>query len=153
MDVANRLEFNRHLLYKKVRPLLEDYNYYSEGLLKVIGHPDFLKGDTVVKDKMSYAEWIATGHTLPVIKIEGVESVIKMHCKNIHLFVHQITGPSFDWHKDDVDVLLYVIKGKKIVYMKNRKYHLYAGDSIEIPKGVLHKVISAEHTWALSIGH
>ena len=139
---------------------LLDYNNYEQGLLKVIGYPGYPISDSTVCDIMTYPEWIATYQKYPTIKIEGIESIneirncfSKVSIKNIHLFVSQKYGYSFNWHRDDVNVLLYVLKGKKILHLRDKVSTLYTRQLAIIPKGHLHRVSSIANTWALSVGY
>ena len=141
------------LEFRQLKSYINSYTHYELGLTKIIGYPGYRHGDTVVKNIMSYSEWLATNTEYPVIKIEGIELDFKIPCKNLHLFVHQQHGLSFNWHRDEVDVLLYVIKGSKTVYMQHRKILVHAGQHIKIPKGIRHRVISRKNTWAVSIGY
>jgi mannose-6-phosphate isomerase-like protein (cupin superfamily) len=139
----------------KKQPL--DYNNYARGLTKVIGYLGHLHTDCTVNDILTYPQWVYTISKYPVIKVEGLEQYPKLTkqfkgAHSIHLFVSQHRGLSFKWHKDDVDVLLYVVKGRKVVQLRNRRLILNAGQSVFIPKGHLHRVISKSDTWALSIG-
>jgi mannose-6-phosphate isomerase-like protein (cupin superfamily) len=109
---------------------------------------------------MTYSEWIATYQKYPTIKIEGIESIDevrncfkKVSIKNIHLFVSQKYGYSFNWHRDDVNVMLCVLKGKKTVHIRDKVSKLHAGQHTIIPNGHLHRVSSIADTWALSIGY
>jgi len=145
-------------LYKSVKNELTSYNRYESGQLKLIGVDNYQHSDYVVKNKLSFLEWIGQKDKMPIIKIEGIENIkkVKSHftrCNNIHLFVHQKTCYSFNWHKDDVNVYLVVLKGKKIVYVKSKKIVLKSGQGVCIPKGHLHKVFSNKGTWALSVGY
>jgi len=144
------LEFNS---IRQLRSYINSYDHYELGLSKIIGYSNYRYGDTIVNNVMSYREWITTNTKYPIIKIEGLELDFNISCKNIHLFVHQQHGLSFNWHSDDVNVLLHVIKGRKIVYMRNRRIILQAGQHIKIPKGIRHRVVSTKNTWALSIGY
>jgi mannose-6-phosphate isomerase-like protein (cupin superfamily) len=139
---------------------LFDYNNYEQGLLKIIGYPGYPDSDCKVCDMMSYSEWIGTYHKYPTIKIEGIDSLDevqnyfkKASIKNIHLFVSQRYGYSFNWHQDNVNVLLYVLKGKKTVHIRDTVSTLYSGQHAIIPNGHLHRVSSIADTWALSIGY
>jgi len=98
--------------------------------------------------------------TFPAIKVEGLESVndiavnfARFDIKNIHLFVAQRYGYSFNWRKDDVNVYLHVIKGQKIVLLRNKRIILNPGQGVYIPRRHIHKVHSRANTWALSIGY
>jgi mannose-6-phosphate isomerase-like protein (cupin superfamily) len=139
---------------------LLDYAKYEQGLIKVIGHPDYKHSDCIVKDFFTFSQWIEQHKSYPVIKVEGLETdpdisscFDKINFKNIHLFVNQKFGYSFNWHKDDVNVLLHVIKGQKTVYIRNKKVILHPGQHVIIPKGHLHRASSIQNTWALSVGY
>lgn len=136
------------------------YENYEQGLLKIIGYPGYTDSDCRVCDMMSYSEWIATHQTYSTIKVEGIESINevrncfnKVSVKNIHLFVNQKYGYSFNWHRDNVNVLLHVLKGKKTVHVLDKVSKLYSGKYVVIPKGHLHRVCSIKDTWALSVGY
>ena len=108
---------------------------------------------------MSYSDWINSYKDFNGIKVEGLETTnLPKHfksikVKNIHLFLNQKSGFSFKWHSDDLNVFLYVVKGYKRVYIKNKMFKLQAGEGVYIPKHTLHKVFSDKNTWALSIGY
>lgn len=99
---------------------------------------------------MSYSEWISTYQQYPIIKVEGLETVI-LSAGTVHLFYNQRSQYSFNWHKDSVDVYLQVIKGLKTLQVQDRIYKLTAGAGARIPKGQLHRAFSVKDTWALSI--
>jgi mannose-6-phosphate isomerase-like protein (cupin superfamily) len=146
-------------LNKILQQELISFDRYTQNQIAVLGYQTYKKSDTLVKDVMSYAEWISTYGTFPTVKVEGLESnpgLLKkfkqVKVKNIHLFVNQKTGFSFKWHRDNVNVILYVVSGKKIVYLRNSCTTLVAGQSILIPKRHLHKVFSTGGTVALSVG-
>ena len=126
---------------------ITDYNVYESGDSKFI--KDYK--DYAVKDAVSYGQWVANYRSFPVVKINGLEKLLPIDSETIHLFVNNESNYSFDWHKDDVDVFLYVVKGKKTVYVEAEVYEVTEGNGIEIPKGHLHKVYSDADTWALSI--
>jgi mannose-6-phosphate isomerase-like protein (cupin superfamily) len=138
---------------------LLDYNNYEQGLLKVIGYPGYPISDCIVKDVMSYSEWVNRHSQYPVIKLEGLErldavkSQFGPNIKNIHLFVSQKYGQSFNWHRDNLNVILIVLRGHKLVQILDKSYSLYTGKSIRILKGSAHKVVSKKNTWALSLGY
>lgn len=145
---------------KILEDVLFDFEAYQEGHIKIIGYQEYTNSDTTVKDVMSYKDWIETHKDYPVLKIEGLEKIdaIKEYfstigIKNIHLFVSQQDGHSFDWHTDDVDVYLFVVKGEKTVYFEDKEVLLKANKGVIIDKGKSHKVYSKKDTWALSIGY
>jgi mannose-6-phosphate isomerase-like protein (cupin superfamily) len=119
--------------------------------------------DYKVKDEITYRNWIKTYKDIPNIKVEGLEDKF-FHLKilkdfnlehkvtDVHLFYNQYGGFSFPEHADDTNVLLYVVKGTKKVYVDNHLILVKEEQAIFIPKRVKHKVDSSENTWALSIG-
>jgi mannose-6-phosphate isomerase-like protein (cupin superfamily) len=116
--------------------------------------------DIFIRDKMSYGEWVNSYKSFPTVKVEGIESINsvtrkfkKLHPKNIHLFVTQETGVSFKWHRDTVNVYLYVLKGSKIVHLRNRTVTLKTKQGIVIPRKHIHRVFSKAGTVALSVGY
>ena len=140
---------------KSLRGLIFSFDMFQKN--QIVGILDSL--DVFIKDVMSFREWTMAHETFDVIKIEGIESNNKIvsqlnipSIKNIHLFIHNKTSYSFNWHKDDVTVLLYVVTGMKIVYIKNSRHTVKAGSFIKIPRRQIHKVFSKKGTVALSIG-
>jgi mannose-6-phosphate isomerase-like protein (cupin superfamily) len=119
--------------------------------------------DYKVKDKITYGSWIKTYKDIPHIKVEGLEDKF-FHLKilkdfnldykvnSVHLFYNQYGGFSFPEHSDDTNVLLYIVKGSKKVYVDNHPTLINEKQAFFIPKGVNHKVDSLPNTWALSIG-
>ena len=112
--------------------------------------------------RMSYAEWIQSYTQFSNIKINGLESNPKLMrrfshqfnktAKDCHLFINQLGGQSFDWHRDELDVILLVVKGRKRVYTNKGAVSLCKGKSTYIPAGRMHKVVSIPGTVALSFG-
>lgn len=148
--MAGLITTSNRRLFRLVKDELESYSRYDSGELRVIGYPGFANTDCVVKDKLSYSQWLETYHQYPTIKVEGL-TVEKF--SDVHLFVNTKSAYSFKWHADTVNVYLYVIKGQKRLQVKNRTYLLSAGQGAFIPKGQLHRAFSKKGTWALSIGY
>jgi mannose-6-phosphate isomerase-like protein (cupin superfamily) len=134
-------------LESKLTEAITSYVLYESGDTKYIKDHK----DSVVKDNLSYGEWVATYDTFPTVKVDGLENILPIKADTVHLFVNNESNYSFDWHKDDVNVFLYVVKGKKTVYIESEVYEVTEGHGIDIPKGNLHKVYSETGTWALSI--
>lgn len=136
-----------------------DYNNYEQGLIKVIGFPGYAQEDRRVDQELSYSQWIGNYQSFPVIKVEGLErldlklNLPKVRIKNIHLFYNQKFGYSFNWHRDDVNVILAVLQGRKYFQSSLGSKFLYPGSYAVIPKGRAHRVCSNADTWALSIGY
>jgi len=149
----------RKTVFHQISKELTDYDRFVAGEIKIIGYPGFERSDTVAANVMSYSSWIQTYKNFPVIKVEGLESkqrllkLFREHSpKNIHLFYSQCNSESFNWHTDDVNVFLYVVRGFKIVKFRNKNKVIRSGEGTLIPKGREHKVYSKRGTWALSIG-
>jgi hypothetical protein len=147
-------------IYKSVKDELTSYERFANNDIKVIGYPGYLNSDCTVRNKFSFSEWVCSHNQWPVIKVEGIETISavsnnfkRFNPTSIHLFVSQKTGYSFKWHKDNVNVFLYVIRGKKIVQVKNKTYSVGPGSGVYIPKNDLHRVFSFKDTWALSVGY
>lgn len=160
---AKKLDGLVTLYKKKILNLFKNeiisFDNYLDSSLKVIGLPGYQHSDCIVRDKYSYIDWVNCYKEVPIIKVESIKKKFPLikynHGKilNIHLFVSQVKSYSFDWHSDSVNVNLHVLKGKKKVYVKNKILILESGNSIFIPKGYKHKVLSDKDTWALSIGY
>jgi mannose-6-phosphate isomerase-like protein (cupin superfamily) len=139
---------------KNVLRILKDeilsFDKYTEQQIRVIEHGR----DWAVKDKLTFGQWVNNYKKFPAIKLEGLEKTLRcsLPLNDIHLFYSKKAGYSFKWHKDSVDVILYVIKGSKRVSIKNRSYLIKAGQYVKIPKRNMHRVFSTANTWALSIG-
>ena len=95
--------------------------------------------DREVKEHMTYGEWLREYDRFKTIKVEGLEetkwitecvdevvhNITGKKRSNIHLFVNQKPGVSFKSHKDDLDVYLYVVKGKKRVNVEGEDITVY----------------------------
>ena len=134
-------------IHEILKDAVVSYDHYENGNTKYI--QDHI--DSIVKDVMSYAQWVTLYHSMPVVKIDGLEEQLPIKSDTIHLFLNNDADYSFDWHKDDVDVFLYVVKGKKKVHIEQEVIEITEGKGVHIPKGSMHKVYSDADTWALSI--
>jgi len=151
------------LWIKRLKNEIQSHTRYEERQLFYIDDNGL---DREVKEHMTYGEWLREYNRFKVIKVEGLEDVAWLRevldevVKNItgktrqdiHLFVNQKPGVSFKPHKDDKDVYLYVVKGKKKVNMNNEVKPIYDDEGIVIKQGVEHFVDSEADTWGLSIG-
>jgi mannose-6-phosphate isomerase-like protein (cupin superfamily) len=144
---------------------MQDFSFYENDRFMVLQHT--VHSNTYLKralDILTYRTWVEQKHTFPVIKIEGLEHnpqiyqtiqrwLTKHHTVvDIHGFVSNNNGYSFKWHQDLACVVLLVLTGSKRVFIKNKCYHLNAGDSVVIPRKHIHRVFSQAGTTALSIG-
>ena len=122
--------------------------------------------DREVKEHMSFGEWLREYERYKTIKVEGLEdtpwlrevldevvlNITGKKRQDIHLFVNQKPGVSFKAHRDDKDVYLYVVKGKKTVDLDGIKQIVYDDEGVIIKEGVKHFVENEADTWGLSIG-
>ena len=116
--------------------------------------------DHFAKDLVNFDKWISVWQSYPNIKIEGLDDRnyhtqinFDKRINSNHLFINNKGGFSFKKHKDDTNVYLYVVKGKKLVHMNDDIITVTEGQGIHIPEGTYHKVDSVKDTWALSIGY
>ena len=158
--LAKRLAgLNRNKILFELEKELYSFDRFLSGDLKVIGYNNLLHTDVKVKDVLSFSNWIKQKNLYPVVKVESIETqhTILRGCKwlkinSVHMFLNQKSGYSFNWHSDDVHVILLVLKGWKKVFIKNKITILKQGDFIFIPRGFRHKILSKKNTVALSFG-
>ena len=136
---------------------IESYDRYQNNQIFYI---DENGKDFSVKDSFSYSQWLKKIIEYSTIKVEGLENnhfitsnFLRFKINSIHLFYKNKKGFSFNWHKDDTNVYLYVIGGRKKVFIEDNIYWVGNGDGVHIKKGQKHKVESDDQTWALSIGY
>lgn len=145
-------------MISRLKDQIESYSNYENNLIFYI---DKDGRDHSVKENFSYDNWLRVWDEQLTIKVEGLENdgIIKSNfphikwIKNIHLFVKLRPGFSFDWHRDDINVYLHCVQGKKMVFVEDNKYTISTNEGVNIKKGELHKVRSNKNTWALSIGY
>ncbi len=106
--------------------------------------------DREVKEHMTYGEWLREYERFKTDEV--VHNITGKKRSNIHLFVNQKPGVSFKSHKDDLDVYLYVVKGKKKVNVEGEDKIAYADEGVFIKEGQYHYVDNEADTWGLSIG-
>ena len=146
-------------IYKLIKDEIFNFDKFVSSKIIFIDRTSGSILDHRANSKFSYDCWINKAKTCTTIKVEGLESNKKLlkyfskyQIRDIHLFFSPKSSYSFGWHKDNVTVFLYVIKGKKIVNLKSKKHVLREGQGVIIPRGHLHKVFSDKNTWALSLG-
>jgi len=147
-------------VFKEIKDEIISFDRYCQQQIIAIDRQNNRPLSWTVNDRYSYGEWLQHLNTCSSVKVEGLESNPHLlnffkdikNIKDIHLFHNPRTSYSFNWHYDFENVFLYVVKGYKIVRIKNKIHHLSAGQGIKIPKGHLHKVLSKKNTWALSVG-
>jgi glyoxylate utilization-related uncharacterized protein len=126
--------------------------HFDNDNIKVIGLSHAVHTDTSINKLVSFENFIKWQKHWPIIVIENANKIIKSkNIIDIHVFIHNKAGYSFSWHKDETHVFLYVIKGKKIVDILNKKVLIKQNQGIFIPAKTMHKVRSIKGTVALSI--
>lgn len=146
-------------ILKNLKHLILSYEYYYRDKLLALDRRKRFIGSTYVKQKYSYSNWIRNHKQFCAIIAEKLDDEPKyskmfglQNVVNLHLFYSPKTNYSFNWHTDTENVFLYVLKGKKIVQIKNKKHILTQGMGVHIPKGHIHRVFNSKETWALSFG-
>ena len=121
------------------------------------------RGSFLDESKFIYSKF-KSGHTIIVKNIEYLNDNIKDICyelgphTNVHLYLVPKNGvTSFEFHQDNRDVLICMVYGRKIFYLKDDKnltteYHLGPGDQLSIKKGVWHKAQPIGGSCLLSFG-
>lgn len=105
------------------------------------------------------------GATLIVRNLEHFNEPIRSYCAKLGRFVdvHMYLVPpngnaAFEYHKDDCDVIVHLVYGKKTFYIKdsegNETEHvLHAGDELFIKQNTYHKAKPHSASCLLSFGH
>lgn len=146
-------------LFAKVKDEILSFDHYVTGQTVIIDRTGHAMLSWRANEKLTYKEFINSIQKYAAIKIEGLEKDKRLiryfknyKIKDIHLFYSPRTDYSFGWHNDSVNVVLFVLKGRKRIQIKNRTYLLTPGNCVFIPKGHKHRVFNCKDTWALSIG-
>lgn len=140
---------------------ITSFDYYNDRQVLFL---DKDRKDWFVKEKYTYREWIDNWKNSTNVLVTGLEEdqtvfnksqklLPEERINSIHMFHNVNGGYSFDEHKDETNVFLYVEKGKKHVHINGEIFTVSANKGIHIPKNVPHKVDSEADTWALSIGY
>ena len=140
---------------------ITSYDYYNDRQVLFL---DKNRKDWFVREKFTYSEWINNWKNSTNVLVTGLEEDQKVleksqkllpeeRINSIHMFHNVNGGYSFDEHKDETNVFLYVERGKKHVHMNGEIFTVSANEGIHIPKNVSHKVDSEADTWSLSIGY
>lgn len=139
---------------------------YQQGMVRII---ESESGDTLQHTLTSvrdYAERSSSSKT--TLKIEGMERITEKLWKTIlsfsieavksctpfscHCFIAGKDSPSFDWHTDPDNVVIYVLEGTKKMYVDNEVYEVAAGDALWIPYNTRHRAVNTSASVMLSIG-
>ena len=143
-----------------IEKILSYDNYNNRSVLFL----DKQRKDWFVIEKYTYRQWVENWKKSTTVLLTGLEEdetvlnksqklLPQKRINSIHMFHNVKPGLSFNEHKDDTNVYLYVEEGKKYVHMNGNVYTVSANEGIHIPKGVYHKVDNEPGTWALSIGY
>lgn len=138
--------------------VLAGTHFYEQGLVKVIKND----GSHEVYGPLDYIE--QADHP---IKIEGYERLNatmyrESRCLaawfkhygyvSCHLFLSPMDSKSFSMHTDPDDVVVHMVKGRKLFESPEGMLELQAGESILIPRNQLHRAINVEDSIMLSFG-
>lgn len=100
-------------------------------------------------------ESLAKGKTILIKNLEHWNQSIRMagdslgSYVDVHMYISPGRGTAFDWHSDDRDVSIYLLKGRKRFIVREfsgeeRTYDLSSGQGLFIPYGVMHKAEPSE---------
>lgn len=144
-----------HLMFDE---LLNSLYPYDQGLIKIVR-------DGGMHDAFSIMDVLE--HEDKPIKIEGIErltSITFSECCRLannfnhygsvtcHMFKSPQDSISFPLHEDLDDVVVHMVKGRKIFESPSGDLELLEGESIFIPRGTKHRAINVEASLMLSFG-
>jgi mannose-6-phosphate isomerase-like protein (cupin superfamily) len=143
----------------RIEEILASPHCYEHGLLWCIRN-----GATQqIFNQMEYLEFSQDNP----VKIEGIERFNKTiyHASlalgmylnhdgpvSCHLFLSPKDSLSFPFHQDMEDVVIYMVSGGKSFEGVSGEVEMTAGDSIYIPRGVLHRAVNTNSSVMLSFG-
>jgi mannose-6-phosphate isomerase-like protein (cupin superfamily) len=134
---------------------------YEQGLVKVIGE------DGKQTQLNSVGEFIIAQDGNYTVKIEGIERLSRdlyVACQlaargadhfgpvSCHCFIAKRWAPSFPFHSDPDNVLLYVVDGTKSIEAIALEHSLTVGRTLFIAAGVPHRAHNNHPSVMLSIG-
>lgn len=138
--------------------LLESPHLYEQGLIKLVrdgGSHD------------AYSVMDVLEHEDKPLKIEGIErhsALLYLECHRLggaldhrgpvtcHLFRSPKDSTSFPLHEDLDNVVVHMVRGRKIFESPSGDLVLNEGESIFIPRGVKHRAVNVEASLMLSFG-
>lgn len=141
-----------------VDKLLDSLYPYDQGLIKIVR-------DAGMYDAFSIMDVLE--HEDKPLKIEGIERlnfIMHSECQRLgnhfrhkgpvtcHMFRSPKDSISFPMHEDLDDVVVHMVKGRKIFESPSGDLELLEGESIFIPRGVKHRAINVEASLMLSFG-
>ena len=74
---------------------------------------------------------------------EIIEELKKEGYKNIYVWSDS-KNTYYDWHKHPFNEVRIMLKGEMIINTKNNKFHLKAGDRLEVPADEVHEAYVLE---------
>lgn len=118
---------------------------------------------TYISEAETVKQAFKNGHTIVVKNLEHFSTKIFDKClqygrgTDAHLYLTpKCGGVSFDYHKDDRDVLLLMLYGEKIMWIKEKageqKVCLGPGEELFIAKNHMHRAECNQFTAMLSLG-
>lgn len=141
-----------------VDELLSSSYPYDQGLVKIVRDGGSFDAFSLM-DVLHYED--------RPLKVEGIERFNLMlynECQRLgthfnhvgplscHLFRSPKGSISFPLHEDLDDVVVHMVKGRKIFESPSGDLELLEGESIFIPRGVKHRAVNVEASLMLSFG-
>jgi mannose-6-phosphate isomerase-like protein (cupin superfamily) len=108
-------------------------------------------------DTSDYPSYLAQVQVLlaqarDTLKVECFDSVIGFVEGTVHVYRYWRDSPSFAEHVDDVDVIIQVKDGWKIMEMDGFVFNIPAGNTMYIPKGNPHRAVNGREGLMFSYG-
>lgn len=158
--------------FETFNALLQDPDLFIDRRISVITHINqvFDKDFVAIDQFKSYSNYITNlpmlhshGYGFKITGLETYNQAIIDRCDdlfkvwgsrvNVHGYLGYDNGSSFERHKDDCNVWLYVIEGQKRVILDDSEVILNDNEGVLIPKGVYHRIVNTKTNVALSFGH
>ncbi|MFN8847101.1 MAG: JmjC domain-containing protein [Bdellovibrionales bacterium] len=162
------------LSYREIELIFQSSYFYQNQLIYVVDPKTrTYQTDINYQNFIEYADHIRQsfhlGCTIILKGLEGFHPLVAQKALSYgpnvdaHLYLTKSAGSiSFDFHEDDRDVYIHMIKGTKVFEIKNQnrnqnqglieKQILKEGQELYIPKGVLHRAQSLGMSIMISFG-
>jgi len=147
---------------------LISYSNYESAKTHCIGnHTVYYRqfyGSVSANSIYSYSEYLRKIPSFNCIQVNNVESnplirrfiLRKFNIKrmiNCSIFSNFRTAYSLPLHKDNYNVLIYLIRGRKKIQIANKKFSLHTNQGMIIPKNFSHLVKNTKNSHSLSIAY
>lgn len=141
-----------------VDQVLSSWHFYEQGLVKVVRND----ASYTLNSPSEYVEQM--DHPIKIEGYERLNEIMHRECKclsawfkhfghvSCHLFLSPKDSKSFSMHTDPDDVVVHMVKGRKLFESPEGTMTLEAGESIVIPRNHPHRAINVEDSIMLSFG-